>query len=50
MDGFVESIGILVIGATNLLESIDKALLRPGRFDRQLNVDLLDIIGRKDIL
>lgn len=50
MDGFEESMGILVVGATNLAESLDKALLRPGRFDRQLHVDLPDINGRMDIL
>lgn len=50
MDGFEESSGILVVGATNLIESLDKALLRPGRFDRQLQVDLPDIKARTEIL
>ena len=40
---------VLTIGATNLAHSLDQALLRPGRFDRQIHVDLPDFDGRKDI-
>lgn len=50
MDGFKSSEGIIVIGATNLLESLDKALIRPGRFDRHIEVPLPDLRGRKEIL
>ena len=50
MDGFSESTGVVVIAATNLPESLDKALLRPGRFDRHVNVPLPDVRGRKQIL
>ncbi|KAG2387721.1 hypothetical protein C9374_001315 [Naegleria lovaniensis] len=50
MDGFKSSEGIIVIGATNLLESLDKALIRPGRFDRHIEVPLPDLKGRKEIL
>jgi ATP-dependent metalloprotease len=50
MDGFNASEGIIVIGATNFLESLDKALIRPGRFDKQIEVPLPDLSGRKDIL
>ncbi|EFC44399.1 predicted protein [Naegleria gruberi] len=50
MDGFKSSEGIIVIGATNLLDSLDKALIRPGRFDRHIEVPLPDLKGRKDIL
>jgi len=50
MDGFKSSEGIIVIGATNLLDSLDKALIRPGRFDRHVEVPLPDLKGRKDIL
>lgn len=41
---------VFTIGATNLVESLDKALLRPGRFDRKIVVDLPDFDGRKDVL
>lgn len=50
MDGFAESHGIVVIGATNFPETLDKALLRPGRFDRHVHVPLPDVRGRKQIL
>lgn len=50
MDGFDTSKGILVIGATNRPEILDKALLRPGRFDRRIIVDKPDLKGRVDIL
>jgi AAA+ superfamily predicted ATPase len=49
MDGFNPSEGIIVIGATNFLESLDKALIRPGRFDKQIEVPLPDLSGRKDV-
>ncbi|KAL7437491.1 hypothetical protein ACHAXH_005143 [Discostella pseudostelligera] len=50
MDGFEENSGIIVIGATNFAESLDTALLRPGRFDKQVAVPLPDVGGRKEIL
>ena len=50
MDGFGENEGIIVIAATNRPDVLDPALLRPGRFDRQVTVNLPDITGRKEIL
>ncbi|MGB0664440.1 MAG: ATP-dependent zinc metalloprotease FtsH [Pontibacterium sp.] len=50
MDGFEGSEGIIVIAATNRPDVLDPALLRPGRFDRQVNVGLPDIKGREHIL
>ena len=50
MDGFEAAKGILVIGATNRPEILDKALLRPGRFDRRIIVDRPDLKGRIEIL
>jgi ATP-dependent Zn protease len=50
MDGFEENSGIIVIGATNFKESLDAALLRPGRFDKHVVVPLPDVAGRKEIL
>ncbi len=50
MDGFEGHEGIIVIAATNRADVLDSALLRPGRFDRQVNVGLPDIIGREQIL
>jgi cell division protease FtsH len=50
MDGFEGSEGVIVIAATNRVDVLDKALLRPGRFDRQVAVGLPDIKGREQIL
>lgn len=50
MDGFSGSEGIIVIGATNRQDVIDPALLRPGRFDRKITVDLPNTTGRENIL
>ncbi|MGR8930268.1 MAG: ATP-dependent zinc metalloprotease FtsH [Gammaproteobacteria bacterium] len=50
MDGFSGNEGIIVIAATNRADILDKALLRPGRFDRQVQVGLPDIKGREQIL
>lgn len=50
MDGFDTSKGILILGATNRPEILDKALLRPGRFDRRIIVDKPDLKGRVEIL
>ena len=50
MDGFDESKAIVVLGATNRPEVLDKALRRPGRFDRTINVTQPDKQGRVDIL
>ena len=49
MDGFSASTGIIVLAATNRADILDNALLRPGRFDRKVNVPLPDIEGRKKI-
>lgn len=50
MDGFDSDAGVIVMAATNRPETLDQALLRPGRFDRQVLVDRPDIRGREDIL
>ena len=50
MDGFGANEGIIIIAATNRPDVLDPALLRPGRFDRQITVNLPDVKGRKDIL
>ncbi|MBQ9991989.1 MAG: ATP-dependent zinc metalloprotease FtsH [Firmicutes bacterium] len=50
MDGFAPNVGIIVIAATNRPDILDPALLRPGRFDRQITVDAPDILGREQIL
>lgn len=50
MDGFGENEGIIMIAATNRPDILDPALLRPGRFDRQVVVDLPDVKGREEIL
>ena len=50
MDGFSNETGIIVIGATNRPDMLDPALLRPGRFDRQVYIELPDMNGRRDIL
>ena len=49
MDGFDPRLGIIIMGATNRADVLDPALLRPGRFDRQILVDRPDLKGRKDI-
>lgn len=50
MDGFDGHEGIIIIAATNRPDVLDAALLRPGRFDRQVVIDLPDVIGREEIL
>ena len=50
MDGFASNAGVIVMAATNRPETLDQALLRPGRFDRHVLVDRPDIKGREDIL
>jgi cell division protease FtsH len=50
MDGFDTTEGVIIIAATNRPDVLDSALLRPGRFDRQIFVDLPDMIGREQIL
>ena len=50
MDGFANDTGIIVIGATNRVDMLDPALLRPGRFDRQVYIELPDLSGRREIL
>ena len=50
MDGFSEKVGVIVMAATNRPDILDKALLRPGRFDRQITVNYPDVKGREEIL
>ncbi len=50
MDGFDGKKGVVILGATNRPESLDPALLRPGRFDRRVPVELPDLVGREAIL
>ena len=50
MDGFTQSDNVIVIAATNRPDVLDPALVRPGRFDRRVNLDLPDIAGRKSII
>ena len=50
MDGFGGNNGVIVLAATNIPDVLDKALMRRGRFDRQINVDLPDLDGRNEIL
>jgi cell division protease FtsH len=50
MDGFDTTEGVIIIAATNRPDVLDSALLRPGRFDRQVYVDLPDLVGREQIL
>ena len=49
MDGFGTNSGVIILAATNRADMLDKALLRAGRFDRQINVDLPDLTERKEI-
>ena len=50
MDGFEENTGVIILAATNRPESLDPALMRPGRFDRRVPVELPDLKGREEIL
>lgn len=50
MDGFRQNEGVIVLGATNRRDDLDKALLRPGRFDVEITVSIPDLNGRKEIL
>ena len=50
MDGFASNSGVIVMGATNRPETLDQALMRPGRFDRHVLVDRPDVMGREAIL
>ena len=50
MDGFESNNGVIILAATNRLESLDPALTRPGRFDRRVPVELPDLKGREEIL
>jgi cell division protease FtsH len=50
LDGFEPNVGVVVLGATNRPEILDRALLRPGRFDRQVVIDAPDMAGRRAIL
>lgn len=49
MDGFGTNVGVIILAATNRLDVLDSALLRPGRFDRQISIDKPDLIGREQI-
>ncbi|XP_076633692.1 ATP-dependent zinc metalloprotease YME1L [Colletes latitarsis] len=50
MDGFLQNEGVIVLGATNRRDDLDKALLRPGRFDVEIYVNVPDFVGRKEII
>lgn len=50
LDGFSQNEGVIVLAATNLPDVLDKALIRPGRFDRQITISLPDIRARKEII
>ncbi|HLR49436.1 MAG TPA: ATP-dependent zinc metalloprotease FtsH [Candidatus Sphingobacterium stercoripullorum] len=49
MDGFGTDVGVIILAATNRLDVLDSALLRPGRFDRQISIDKPDLLGREQI-
>ena len=49
MDGFGSNSGVIILAATNRVDVLDKALLRAGRFDRQIHVDLPDLNERKEV-
>jgi len=49
MDGFGTNNGVIILAATNRVDILDRALMRPGRFDRQVFVDLPDLVGRREI-
>ena len=49
MDGFADDAGIIILAATNRPDVLDTALLRPGRFDRQISIDQPDVKGREAI-
>ena len=49
MDGFGTNLGVIILAATNRLDVLDQALLRPGRFDRQISIDKPDLTGREHI-
>ena len=49
MDGFSTNVGVIILAATNRVDVLDRALLRAGRFDRQIHVELPDVDERKDI-
>jgi cell division protease FtsH len=50
MDGFDNDINVIVMGATNRIDVLDKAILRPGRFDRKITVNLPNLSDREEIL
>ena len=49
MDGFGTNVGVIILAATNRLDVLESALLRPGRFDRQVSIDKPDLVGREQI-
>ena len=50
MDGFSTDSGVIILAATNRPDVLDSALLRPGRFDRQISIDKPDLKGREEII
>ena len=50
LDGFSENTGVIIMGATNLPDSLDKALIRPGRFDKQVFLDKMSVRSHRVVI